>query len=147
MLEGLVTDNVFTASGIRMLDGHVTDNVFNVSGTRMLDGPVTDNVFTVSGIRMLDGHVTDNVFTVSGIRMLDGPVTDSLEARALTHGLGHIDIYSASWGPVDDGRTLEGPGKLASAAFRFGTQQVRSSRYKILDTRKCSSMELLSDYK
>ncbi|KAI0226871.1 Neuroendocrine convertase 1 [Lamellibrachia satsuma] len=60
---------------------------------------------------------------LGGIRMLDGPVTDSLEARALTHGLGHVDIYSASWGPVDDGRTLEGPGKLASSAFRFGTDK------------------------
>ncbi|KAK2172949.1 hypothetical protein NP493_916g00074 [Ridgeia piscesae] len=68
------------------------------------------------------------VFQLGGIRMLDGPVTDSLEARALTHGLGHIDIYSASWGPVDDGRTLEGPGKLASAAFRLGTTNGRGGK-------------------
>ena len=60
-----------------------------------------------------------------GVRMLDGTVTDSLEAQALSHALDVVDIYSASWGPNDDGKTLEGPGKLASAAFEKGIQKVR----------------------
>lgn len=30
-------------------------------------------------------------------------MTDETEARALTHALDHIDIYSSSWGPRDDG--------------------------------------------
>lgn len=29
----------------------------------------------------------------------------------------HIDIYSASWGPEDDGKTFDGPGPLAREAF------------------------------
>ena len=35
--------------------------------------------------------------------MLDGTVTDQVEARALSLNPDHIDIYSASWGPEDDG--------------------------------------------
>ena len=31
--------------------------------------------------------------------MLDGVVNDAVEARALSLNPGHIDIYSASWGP------------------------------------------------
>ena len=32
----------------------------------------------------------------------------------------HIAIYSASWGPDDDGKTVDGPGKLATRAFLQG---------------------------
>nr|CAH7745731.1 unnamed protein product [Callosobruchus chinensis] len=37
--------------------------------------------------------------------MLDGDVTDAVEARSLSLNPHHIDIYSASWGPDDDGKT------------------------------------------
>src|SRR5699024_3190501 len=40
---------------------------------------------------------------VGGIRMLDGDVTDAVEARSLSHNPQHVHIYSASWGPDDDG--------------------------------------------
>ena len=40
-------------------------------------------------------------------------VTDEVEARALSLNPNHIDIYSASWGPEDDGKTVDGPGRLA----------------------------------
>ena len=56
--------------------------------------------------------------------MLDGRVTDSLEAKAISFGIGHVDIYSASWGPNDDGKTLEGPGALASEALEEGIKRV-----------------------
>jgi len=65
---------------------------------------------------------------IGGIRMLDGKVTDSLEAKALTFALDKVDIFSASWGPNDDGRTVEGPGKLASRAFEIGTSQGRKGK-------------------
>lgn len=35
-----------------------------------------------------------------------------------------MDIYSASWGPNDDGRTVEGPGRLAAAAIYRGITKV-----------------------
>ncbi len=40
-------------------------------------------------------------------------MTDEVEARALSLNPNHIDIYSASWGPEDDGKTVDGPGRLA----------------------------------
>lgn len=52
--------------------------------------------------------------------MLDGTVTDEVEARSLSLNPDHIDIYSASWGPEDDGKTVDGPGRLAYAAFLNG---------------------------
>ncbi|XP_076443257.1 neuroendocrine convertase 1-like [Babylonia areolata] len=65
---------------------------------------------------------------IGGVRMLDGKVTDSLEARALSFNFTHIDIYSASWGPNDDGTTLEGPGKLASTALEKGVTLGRGGK-------------------
>ena len=42
-----------------------------------------------------------------------------------------IDIYSQSWGPSDDGVTLEGPGVLASAALQAGVAKGREGRGSI----------------
>lgn len=57
--------------------------------------------------------------------MLDGIVTDATEGVSLGFNVDHIDIYSASWGPTDDGKTLDGPGKLAQLALERGTTKVR----------------------
>ncbi|KFW60815.1 Proprotein convertase subtilisin/kexin type 4, partial [Pygoscelis adeliae] len=54
---------------------------------------------------------------VGGVRMLDGPITDVVEAQSLSLRPQHIHIYSASWGPEDDGKTVDGPGVLAAEAF------------------------------
>jgi hypothetical protein len=56
--------------------------------------------------------------------MLDGDVTDSVEAQSLSLRNNHIDIYSASWGPDDDGRTVDGPATLARKAFYDGITKV-----------------------
>jgi len=56
--------------------------------------------------------------------MLDGTVNDAVEARALGLNINHIDIYSASWGPEDDGKTVDGPGPLARRAFIYGVTSV-----------------------
>lgn len=62
----------------------------------------------------------------SGIRMLDGIVTDAIEASSIGFNPDHVDIYSASWGPNDDGKTVEGPGRLAQKAFEYGIQKVNN---------------------
>lgn len=59
--------------------------------------------------------------------MLDGIVTDAIEASSIGFNPNHVDIYSASWGPNDDGKTVEGPGRLAQKAFEYGIQKVKSS--------------------
>lgn len=43
----------------------------------------------------------------------------------------HIDIYSASWGPEDDGKTFDGPGPLAREAFYRGIKNGRKGRGNI----------------
>jgi len=63
---------------------------------------------------------------VGGIRMLDGDVTDAVEAASLSFSPQHIDIYSSSWGPDDDGKTVDGPGPLAKKAFRDGIRKGRN---------------------
>uniref|UniRef100_A0A0K0F694 Proprotein convertase subtilisin/kexin type 4 (inferred by orthology to a human protein) n=1 Tax=Strongyloides venezuelensis TaxID=75913 RepID=A0A0K0F694_STRVS len=62
---------------------------------------------------------------IGGIRMLDGEVTDAVEAKSLSYNTQHIDIYSASWGPDDDGKTVDGPGKLTREAFENGIKNGR----------------------
>ncbi|XP_043278342.1 furin-like protease 2 isoform X2 [Venturia canescens] len=69
--------------------------------------------------------------SIGGVRMLDGPVNDAVEARALGLNPDHIDIYSASWGPEDDGKTVDGPGPLARRAFIYGVTSGRRGKGSI----------------
>ncbi|XP_076261452.1 furin-like protease 1 [Rhynchophorus ferrugineus] len=68
---------------------------------------------------------------VGGVRMLDGDVTDAVEARSLSLNPQYIDIYSASWGPDDDGKTVDGPGELATRAFIEGVTKGRKGKGSI----------------
>ncbi|XP_041766317.1 furin-like protease 2 isoform X2 [Anopheles merus] len=69
--------------------------------------------------------------SIGGVRMLDGTVNDAVEAKALGLYPDHIDIYSASWGPEDDGSTVDGPGPLARRAFIFGVTSGRQGKGSI----------------
>ncbi|XP_028402648.1 proprotein convertase subtilisin/kexin type 7-like [Dendronephthya gigantea] len=62
---------------------------------------------------------------VSGVRILDGPMTDSLEAMAFNMKDQINDIYSCSWGPDDNGKTVDGPHQLAQAALAHGVRDGR----------------------
>ncbi|CAL4163576.1 unnamed protein product, partial [Meganyctiphanes norvegica] len=61
----------------------------------------------------------------TGVRIVDGRVTDVQEAIALSRHNKLVDIFSASWGPTDDGTKVEGPGKLATQAFQEGITRGR----------------------
>jgi hypothetical protein len=50
---------------------------------------------------------------IASVRMISSPTSDAEEAQGIAIGLSSIDVYSASWGPPDDARRLEGPGHLA----------------------------------
>ncbi len=63
--------------------------------------------------------------TLVGLRLIAGIVDDADEADALTHSNAVIHIKSNSWGPEDDGMTLEGPGALTRAALSNGTANGR----------------------
>ncbi|EEH07289.1 kex protein [Histoplasma capsulatum G186AR] len=68
---------------------------------------------------------------VSGIRILSKPVSDEDEAAAINYKYQDNQIYSCSWGPVDDGMTMEGPGTLIQRAFVNGIQKGRAGRGSI----------------
>ncbi|XP_075251087.1 furin-like protease kpc-1 [Convolutriloba macropyga] len=68
---------------------------------------------------------------VGGIRMLDGQITDSVEARSLSYKPEYVDIYSSSWGPDDDGKTVDGPKVLALRAFLDGVRNGRKGKGSI----------------
>ncbi|XP_069751056.1 proprotein convertase subtilisin/kexin type 7-like isoform X1 [Narcine bancroftii] len=62
---------------------------------------------------------------IAGIRVLDGPLTDSIEAVAFNKHFQINDIYSCSWGPDDDGKTVDGPHPLGKAALQHGVMAGR----------------------
>ncbi len=71
-----------------------------------------------------------------GIRMLDQPyMTDLIEANSMGHEPNLIDIYSASWGPTDDGRTVDGPRNATMRAIVRGVNEVLQWTYEARMTR------------
>merc|ERR1711881_830128 len=97
-----------------------TDDWFNSHGTRCA-GEVSgarDNGVCGTGVAY------DSM--VAGIRMLDQPyMTDLIEANSMGHAPNLIDIYSASWGPTDDGRTVDGPRNATMRAIVRGVNEGR----------------------
>lgn len=66
-----------------------------------------------------------------GIRMLDQPyMTDLIEANSMGHEPNIIDIYSASWGPTDDGKTVDGPRNATMRAIVKGVNEVLQAKFK-----------------
>lgn len=62
---------------------------------------------------------------VAGIRILSKPISDADEAEALMYKLQDNQIYSCSWGPPDDGRSMEAPDVLIRRAMLTAIQQGR----------------------
>lgn len=61
-----------------------------------------------------------------GLRMLDQPyMTDLIEANSMGHKPDKVHIYSASWGPTDDGKTVDGPRNATMRAIVKGVNEVR----------------------
>lgn len=63
---------------------------------------------------------------IVSIKLTAGLQTDSTESSAFSHQNGVIQIKNNSWGPSDDGKTLEGPGPLAQAALAQSTSLGRN---------------------
>ncbi|RWS28982.1 furin-like protease 2, partial [Leptotrombidium deliense] len=101
-------------------DPYPRDNGDNKHGTRCAGevSAVANNDYCGVGIAYNS--------SIGGVRMLDGTVTDEVEARALSLNPNHVHIYSASWGPEDDGKTVDGPGILAAKAFTDGIRKGRN---------------------
>ncbi|KAH8813113.1 peptidase S8/S53 domain-containing protein [Xylogone sp. PMI_703] len=62
---------------------------------------------------------------ISGLRILSKEITDADEAIALNYAYQQNQIYSCSWGPPDDGRTMDAPGILIKRAMLNAVQKGR----------------------
>lgn len=80
------------------------------------------------GNNNLGGAGTAPEATLVGMRLIGGITSDSMEGEAMTYLPDLIQIKSNSWGPDDDGITLEEPGPLTKAAFETATRQGRGGR-------------------
>lgn len=59
--------------------------------------------------------------TLVGMRLISAAATDAQEAEAMNYLNNIIQVKSNSWGPADDGATVEGPGTLMKAALANAT--------------------------
>ncbi|PIO73148.1 convertase P-domain protein [Teladorsagia circumcincta] len=97
-----------------------TDDWFNSHGTRCAGEIAAARDNGVCGV----GVAYDS--KVAGIRMLDQPyMTDLIEANSMGHEPNKIHIYSASWGPTDDGKTVDGPRNATMRAIVKGVNEGR----------------------
>ncbi|KAI1711041.1 subtilase family domain-containing protein [Ditylenchus destructor] len=98
-----------------------TDDWFNSHGTRCAGEIAAARDNGVCGV----GVAYDS--RVAGIRMLDQPyMTDLIEANSMGHEPNKIHIYSASWGPTDDGKTVDGPRNATMRAIVKGVNEGRN---------------------
>jgi len=97
-----------------------TDDWFNSHGTRCAGEIAAARDNNICGV----GVAYDS--KIAGIRMLDQPyMTDLIEANSMGHEPNKIDIYSASWGPTDDGKTVDGPRHATMKAIVKGINEGR----------------------
>ncbi|KAI1473732.1 peptidase S8/S53 domain-containing protein [Daldinia eschscholtzii] len=68
---------------------------------------------------------------IAGIRILSKLITDADEAEAMNYDFDHNDIYSCSWGPPDDGQSMDAPGILIKRAMLNGVQKGRANKGSI----------------
>merc|ERR1712223_841582 len=98
-----------------------TDDWFNSHGTRCAGEVSAAKDNNVCGVGVAYNSL------IAGIRMLDQPyMTDLIEANSMGHEPNLIDIYSASWGPTDDGRTVDGPRNATMRAIVRGVNEGRN---------------------
>lgn len=63
---------------------------------------------------------------IAGERILSKVISDVDEATAMNYAFDENDIYSCSWGPPDDGQSMEQPGILIRRAMVNGVQRGRN---------------------
>lgn len=65
---------------------------------------------------------------VAAIRILSKPISDVDEAEAINYGYQQSQIYSCSWGPPDNGATMDAPSLLIRKAMVNGIQKGRNGK-------------------
>jgi kexin len=68
---------------------------------------------------------------IAGLRILSAPVSDADEATALNYDYQNISLYSCSWGPRDNGESMEGPNYVIQSAVVEGINNGRGGKGSI----------------
>ncbi|KAJ3163643.1 pheromone processing endoprotease [Geranomyces michiganensis] len=68
---------------------------------------------------------------VSGVRILGGALTEADEAAAINYDFHNNHIFSCSWGPADDGRSMEAPPQIVNDAVLNGIKNGRNGKGSI----------------
>jgi len=68
---------------------------------------------------------------VGGLRILSKSISDEDEAVAINYQMQKNQIYSCSWGPPDDGRSMDAPSTLIRRAILNGIQNGRGGKGSI----------------
>ena len=68
---------------------------------------------------------------IGGLRILSKVITDEDEAVAMNYAMQDNQIYSCSWGPPDDGKSMDAPGILIRKAMVNAIQKGRQGRGNI----------------
>ena len=110
------------------LNGHDSDPFPNDSDSYNAHGTKCAGTIAAKANNKVCGVGIAHDAKIGAIRMLDGKATDSLEADALSFNPQHIDIYSCSWGPKDNGKTFGRPGKLGRMALEAGATVGRNGK-------------------
>lgn len=68
---------------------------------------------------------------MAGVRILSGRITDVDEASALNFGYQNVSVYSCSWGPPDNGKSMDAPSILIAKAVLNGINRGRAGKGSI----------------
>ena len=68
---------------------------------------------------------------IGGLRILSKVITDEDEAVAMNYAFQQNQIYSCSWGPPDDGKSMDAPGILIRKAMVNAIQKGRQGKGNI----------------
>jgi subtilisin family serine protease len=68
---------------------------------------------------------------LAGVRLISEATDDATEAEGITIGMDEVSVFSCSWGPVDDGKRLEAPGRVTKMAMENAAAKGRSNRGSI----------------
>lgn len=68
---------------------------------------------------------------IGGLRILSKVITDEDEAVAMNYAYQQNQIYSCSWGPPDDGQSMDAPGILIKKAMINAVQKGRQGKGNI----------------
>ncbi|BEI93863.1 uncharacterized protein CcaverHIS019_0603220 [Cutaneotrichosporon cavernicola] len=68
---------------------------------------------------------------IAGLRILSDPITDADEAAALNYKYQENEIFSCSWGPPDDGKSMEAPNNVILKAIVNGVNKGRGGKGSI----------------